>query len=59
MTEACGASDVESRVGEALGLGLRVAGDVAWAPPVLAMVEMERLVFYRVRGVVLLQTHDL
>ena len=59
MTEACGASDVESRVGEALGLGLQVAGDVAWAPPVLAMVEMERLVFYRVRGVVLLQTHDL
>ena len=59
MTEACGASDVESHAGEALGIGLRVDGDAMWALLVLAMAEMERLVFYRVRGVVLLQTHDL
>ena len=42
MARACGASDVESRAGETLGLGLRVDGDVAWAPLVLAMVEIER-----------------
>ena len=61
MAKACGASDVEFRVGEALGLGLQVDGDTAWAPLVLAMAEMERLVFHRVRGdgVVLFQTHDL
>ena len=34
--------NVESRVGEALSLGLRVDGDAAWAPLVLAMAEMER-----------------
>ena len=59
MARACGASDVESRAGEALGLGLRVDGDAAWAPLVLAMAKMERLVFLRVRGVVLLEMHDL
>ena len=48
MAEACGASDVKSHAGEALGLGLRVDGDAAWAPLVLAMAEMERLVFHRV-----------
>ena len=32
---------------------------MTWAPLVLSMAEMERLVFYRVRRVVLLQTHDL
>ena len=42
MARACGASDVESSVGEALGLGLRVDGDATWAPFVLAMAEMER-----------------
>ena len=42
MVGACGASDVESRAGEALGLGLRVDGDAAWAPLVLAMAEIER-----------------
>ena len=42
MAGACGAIDMESRVGEALGLGLRVDGDAAWAPLVLAMAEMER-----------------
>ena len=42
MEGACGASDVESCAGEALGLGLRVDGDATWAPLVLAMVEMER-----------------
>ena len=42
MTGAYGASDVESRTGEALGLGLQVDGDAAWAPLVLAMAEMER-----------------
>ena len=59
MSEACGASAMESRVGEALGLGLRANGYAAWAPLVLAMAKMERLVYLRVRGVVLLQTHDL
>ena len=43
MVGACGASDVESRTGEALGLGLRVDGDAAWAPLVLAMAEIERI----------------
>ena len=42
MVEACGASDVESRAGEALGLGLQVDGDATQAPLVLAMAEMER-----------------
>ena len=42
MAGACGASDVESRAGEALSLGLRVDGDMAWASLVLAMVEMEK-----------------
>ena len=37
--------NVESRVGEALSLGLRVDGDAAWAPLVLAMAEMERNCF--------------
>ena len=41
MARACGASDLESRTGEALGLGLRVDGDVAWAPLVLAMAKMK------------------
>ena len=49
MAKACGASDVESRIGEALGLGLRADGDAAWAPLILSMVEMERLMFHRVR----------
>ena len=48
MTEACGGADVESHIGEALGLGLRADGDAAWAPLVLAMDEMESLVFHRV-----------
>ena len=48
MGEAYGALDVEFRVGEALGLGLQVDGDTAWAPLVLAMAEMERLMFHRV-----------
>ena len=42
MAGACGASDVESRAGEALSLGLRVDGDTAWAPLVLAIAEMEK-----------------
>ena len=42
MVEACGASDVESHIGEALSLGLRVDGDTARAPLVLAMAEMEK-----------------
>ena len=50
MEEACGASDMESRAGEALGLVLRDDGDMAWAPLILAMGEMEKLVFHRVRG---------
>ena len=40
---------------------LRVHGDGVWAPLVLTMDEMERLVFYRVRGGEWsgpLQTHD-
>ena len=49
MARACGATDVKSRISEALGLGLRVDGDAVWAPFVLAMVEMERFVFHRVR----------
>ena len=49
MAEACGASDMESRAGEALGLVLRADRDRVWAPLVLAMAEMERLVFHRVR----------
>ena len=62
MVEACGASDVESCVGEALGLGLRADGDAAWAPLVLAMAKIERLVFHRVRKGAqsgFLQMHDL
>ena len=50
MVEAYGASDVESRAGEALGIGLRVDGYAMWAFLVLAMAEMERLVFHRVSG---------
>ena len=42
MAGACGASDVESRIGEALGLGLRVDEDVAWAHLVLSVAKMER-----------------
>ena len=49
MAETCGASDMESRAGEALGLVLRADGDAAWAPLILSMVEMERLMFHRVR----------
>ena len=45
MAEACGASDMESRIVEVLGLVLRADGDGVWAPLVLAMAEMERLVF--------------
>ena len=59
MAEAYGASTIKSGAGEALGLGLRADGDAVWAPLVLAMAKMERLVFLRVRGVVLLETHDL
>ena len=61
MEEACGASDMESRAGEALGLVLRADGDRVWAPLVLAMVEIERLVFHKVRGGVTngpIQTND-
>ena len=56
MAEACGASDMESRAGEALGLVLRADGDATWALLILAMAEMERLVsigYAEVRGVVL------
>ena len=42
MAEACGASYVEFRAGEALGLGFQVDGDATWAPLVLAMAEMEK-----------------
>ena len=42
MVGAYGASDVESHLGEALGLGLRVDGDATWTLIVLAMAEMER-----------------
>ena len=52
---------MESRTGEALGLVLRADGDGVWAPLILAMAEMERLLFQRVRGGVRngpLQTHD-
>ena len=42
MAGAYRTSDVESRAGESLGLALRVDGDAAWAPLVLAMAEMER-----------------
>ena len=59
MAKAYGALAMESRVSEALGLGLRANGYATWAPLVLAMAKMERLVFLRVSGVVLLQTHDL
>ena len=60
MAEACGASDMESHAGEALDLVLRADGDGVWAPLILAMAEMERFVFQRVRGDArggLLQTH--
>ena len=62
MTEACEASDMESRTSEALRLGLWADGDAVWAPLVLAMAEMERLVFHKVRGGArsgILQTHNL
>ena len=61
MEEAYGASHMESRTSEALGLVLRANGDAAWAPLILAMDEMERLVFHRVCRDVRsgpLQTHD-
>ena len=45
MAGACGASDMESRASEGLGLMLRADEDRVWAPLVLAMAEMERLVF--------------
>ena len=51
---------MESRAGEALGLVFRADGDEVWAPLILAMAEMERFVFQRVRGGTrggLLQTH--
>ena len=50
---------MESHAGEALGLVLQADGDATSVPLVLAMAKMERLVFLRVSGVVLLQTHDL
>ena len=40
---------MDSRAGEALGLVFRANGDEVWAPLVLAMAEMERLMFQRVR----------
>ena len=61
MAKAYGASDMESRVGEALGPVLQADGDGVWAPLVLAMAEIERLVFHKVRGGVQngpIQTHD-
>ena len=56
MAGACGASNMESRIGEALSLVLQVDGDRVWALLILAMAEMERLVsigYAEVRGVVL------
>ena len=53
---------MESHASEGLSLILRADGDGVWAPLILAMAEMERLVFQRVRGGVRngpLQTHDL
>ena len=50
MTGACGASNMESCAGEALGVVLQADGDGVWALLVLAMAEMERLVFHRVSG---------
>ena len=41
---------MESHTGEALSLVLQADGDEVWAPLVLAMTEMEKLVFHRVRG---------
>ena len=61
MAEAYGASDMESNTGKALDLMLRADGDAAWVPLVLAMAEMERLVFHKVRGGARsgpLQTHN-
>ena len=61
MAEAYGASDMDSRTGEALGLVFRVDREGVWASLVLAMAEMERLVFQRVRRGARngpLQTHD-
>ena len=49
MAGAYGASDMESRAGEALGLMLRADEDGVWAPLVLAMAEVEGFVFRRVR----------
>ena len=60
MAGACGASNMESRIGEALSLVLQVDGDRVWALLILAMAEMERFVFQRVRRCArggLLQTH--
>lgn len=48
MEGACGALDMESRVGEALSLMLRADGDEVWAPLVLAMAKVERFMFQRV-----------
>ena len=39
---------MESCTGKALGLGFRADGDATWAPLVLAMAKIERLVFHRV-----------
>ena len=41
---------MESRTGEVIGLVLRADGDEVWAPLVLAMAEMERLVFHSLHG---------
>ena len=60
MTGDYGASVMESRTGEALGLMLRADGDGVLTPLILAMAEVER--FQRVGGGargVFLQTHVL
>ena len=60
MVGACGASVMESRTSEALGLMLWADGDGVLAPLILAMAKVER--FQRVRGGErggLLQTHIL
>ena len=48
MVGACGASVMESRTSEALGLMLWADGDGVLAPLILAMAKVER--FQRVRG---------
>ena len=61
MAEAYGASDMDSRTGEALGLVFQADREGVWASLVLAMAKMERLVFQRVRRGARngpLQTHD-